>query len=138
VEHAAVETHRVQRATTVQHGHSPTEQLLYQILYDLGTPSDGGSSARETQIGYDRLARRSGITKRNIIPIMHRLEQKLAIEIMAEEDSARSIARRYRVYGPEEVLERRRRAGMEYVVRHKGVDFVYPSTADEATPGDES
>jgi hypothetical protein len=124
-----VDALRVQRASTVQHGHSPTEQLLYQILFDQGSGS-GGAAYRETQIGYDRLSRQSGITKRNIIPIMHRLQEKLAIEMVQEQDSSHSVARRYRVYAAGEILERRRRAGMQFVVRHKGVDFVFPASAD--------
>lgn len=137
-EGVCVDPRRVRRASLVQHGHSPTEHLLYQVLYDLGTAADGPPGAREVQIGYDRLARQSGITKRNIIPIMRRLEQKLALEVIQEEDSARNIARRYRVYGLTEILGRRERAGMLYVIRHKGVDFVFPSYGDVTSPDDVS
>jgi len=137
-EGVCVDPRRVRRASLVQHGHSPTEHLLYQVLYDLGTAADGWPGAREVQIGYDRLARQSGITKRNIIPIMRRLEQKLALEVIQEEDSARNIARRYRVYGLSEILGRRERAGMLYVIRHKGVDFVFPSYGDVTSPDDVS
>jgi hypothetical protein len=114
----------------VQQGHSPTEHLVYQILWSLGNQGDR-DAYRDVQIGYDRIARHSGIQKRNIISIMHRLQEKLAIEVLQEQDSSRSIARLYRVYGVAEILERRQKAGLQYVVRHKGVDFVFPQI-----PGD--
>lgn len=124
---AYVDPKRVRHATLVQHGHSPTEQLVYQTLWSQGGQGDG-DAYRDVQIGYDRIAGHSGIQKRNIISIMHRLKEKLAIEVLQEQDSARNIARKYRVYGVAQILERRRKAGLEYVVRHKGVDFVFPQT----------
>ena len=68
---------------------------------------------------------------------MHRLQQKLAIQVLKEQDSVHNIARQYRVYGMLQILERRRKVGMEYVVRHKGVDFVFPLLPGDATsPGE--
>src|SRR5579872_629004 len=150
---AYVESRRVHRADLVQQGHSPAEQIVYQILYNAGSTSPGHPGAREVQMGYDRLARKAAITKRNIISIMKRLEQKLALEILQEQDSARQIARRYRVFGMAAILERRRRVGMLYVIRHGGVEFVFPQTSktssslsaggvsspgDVSTPGDDT
>src|SRR5579871_856517 len=57
---AYVDPKRVRHATLVQHGHSPTEQLIYQTLWSQGGRGDG-DSYRDVQIGYDRIARQSGI-----------------------------------------------------------------------------
>ena len=133
----AVEPKRVQRATLVQHGHSPTEQLVYQILYNAGVPDSSHPAWRDVQIGYDRLARQTGITKRNIIPLMHRLEKKLSIDVAEYQDSTRNLARKYRVFNMTEVLERRRKAHMEFVIRHRGVEFVFAAgPGDVSSPGD--
>src|SRR5579872_6997833 len=74
-------------------------------------------------------------------------------EILQEQDSARQIASRYRVFGMAAILERRRRVGMLYVIRHGGVEFVFPQTSktssslsaggvsspgDVSTPGDDT
>lgn len=68
--------------------------------------------------------------------------RKLTACKLQEQDSARNIARIYRVYGMTSLLTRWRKNGHEYVVRHKGVDFVFPdvitSSGGGASPGDVS
>jgi hypothetical protein len=82
---------------------------------------------RVVTIGWDRMARKARMSdkaaKRNLTGLI----AKLAVELVREEDSARRIGRTYRIFSYTEILERRKAAGLMYVVRDKGVRFV---TAD--------
>ena len=79
--------------------------------------------------------------------IIRRLVQKRSIEIRQKEASDLRTARTYCVFGYRDILERRKAAGLEWVVRGRGVEFVHADTGhplfrDEdliigrVTPGD--
>ena len=129
---APVDPQRVRNATLVQHGHSPTEHIVYLALWAAGLKT--GSGYREISIGYDKISRQTGIAKRNIQEILKRLHLKKSLDVIGAEISATRTGKLYRVYDMTAILERRRQAGLIWVVRHKGIDFVFPSTvADVST-----
>jgi hypothetical protein len=63
------------------------------------------------------------MAKKNVRQNISRLFEKLALEILEDFETINSQARLYRVYSYKQILERRRAAGMEYVLRNKGVVF---------------
>jgi len=85
------------------------------------------------------------MAKKNVRQNIARLFEKLALEILEDFETISSQARLYRVFSYKQILERRRAAGLEYVLRNKGVVFCTPngkslvsSPAYEITPGDET
>jgi hypothetical protein len=73
------------------------------------------------------------------------LFEKLALEIIEDFGTMTSQARLYRVFSYKQILERRRAAGMEYVLRNKGVVFcsqdgaeIVSSPAYASSPGGEA
>jgi hypothetical protein len=63
------------------------------------------------------------MAKKNVRQNISRLFEKLALEILENFETMNSQARLYRVYSYKQILERRRAAGLEYVLRNKGVVF---------------
>jgi hypothetical protein len=63
------------------------------------------------------------MSKKNVRQNISRLFEKLAIEIIENFETMNSQARLYRVFSYKQILERRRAAGMEYILRNKGVVF---------------
>ncbi len=63
------------------------------------------------------------------------LRAKLAIEVLDEHDSRDVMPRLYRLYSYKEILDRRKAAGLEYVIRKKSVVFVTESGDVVALPG---
>jgi hypothetical protein len=121
----------VHRCLIAQHGHSSNDQLVYQLLWGQGAPESSGKPGnRLISIGVAKIARLAGtIHERNVPIILRRLIAKQSIEIVRKEISDQSEARLYRVFSYDEILERRRRLGMEWVIRSsRGVDFVDPTT----------
>jgi hypothetical protein len=83
------------------------------------------------------------MAKKNVRQNISRLFEKLAIEILEDFETINSQARLYRVYSYKQILERRRAAGLEYVLRNKGVVFctqdgteLVSSPAYVSSPGD--
>ena len=82
----------------------------------------------ETKIltaGYDKLSYISKLywsaVKRNLL----KLEAKLAIETIEEQDSSIKKGKTYRIFSMKEILIRHRKAGMTNVFRGKEVYYVY-------------
>jgi hypothetical protein len=118
---------RVFRATLVQHGHTPAEQLLYLSLWNNGHDAKNGS--REITAGYRQLAHLANLNDKTVKFSLQSLIQKLAIQVIAEEHVATRTGRTYCVYSYEQILARRNRAGLLWVRKNKGVEFVEPPTA---------
>jgi len=117
---------RIYRATRVQDGHSFAEQAIYETLWT-AVPSlldDGTESYRIVQIGYDRLARLTQLSWVSVKANLRSLEKKLAIEVIAGENSASREGKTYRVYAYSVILERRRKAGLEWVQKTRGVKLL--------------
>ena len=67
------------------------------------------------------------MTPKNCKINTQRLIRKLALEILSPYNTPESIGTTYRIYSDEAILERRREAGLEWVVRSRGVEFVDPA-----------
>jgi len=120
----AVAKARVFRATLVQHGHTPAEQLLYLALWNNGRQAKDGS--REITAGYRQLAHVANLNDKTVKYALQSLIEKLAIEVIAEEHVATRTGRTYCIYSYEQILARRNRAGLLWVRKNKGVEFVAP------------
>ena len=119
---------RVFRATRVEHAHTPGERLVLQSLW---TNATGNDKERTIRIGYDRLAALSGFNWKTARSCLRSLEDKLAIETLQPEDPNSRIGRLYRIHGFEAILERRRAAGLEWVQKGRGVEFVRTGTVPD-------
>lgn len=114
-------SYRVHRCRSVQDGHSHGETILYDTLWRLGSAVN---EHREVTIGWDAMGRAARMSDKAAKRNLNQLTGKLAVELVAKEDSARRVGRTYRIFSFDQILARRKAAGMEYVVRDKGVRFV--------------
>ncbi len=113
---------RIQRAHMVEDGHSLAEQAVYEALWKLGEPLTDGD--RMVRIGYHRLAQATRLSWVTVKTNLRSLEKKLAIEVLASENSATREGKCYRIYARAAILERRRLAGLEWVRRTRGVELL--------------
>ena len=119
--------YNVHRAVLAQDGHSHTEQLLYDILWRSGK-GVAGDSYRLVQIPQSELASAIRMTTKNLRIALDRLVEKLALEEVQAFDRGNRVARTWKVYSYRLILERRKAAGMEWVIRDRGVRYVDPRT----------
>ena len=116
---------KIRKCRLSQDAHSAGEETLYRILWDEGRPeSENPLGARIVRIGYAELANKARMHKANVRLNLSNLIAKLAIEQSGDFNSRDMIAKAYRVLSYKEILERRRAAGLEYVIRQKNVVFV--------------
>jgi hypothetical protein len=120
--------YNVHRAVLVQDGHSHTEQLLYDILWRSANSAAHGDAYRLVQIPQSELAAAVRMTTKNLRIALDRLVEKLAIEELQTFDRGTRIARTWKVYSYRSILERRKAAGMEWVIRDRGVRFIDPES----------
>jgi hypothetical protein len=111
-------------ARVAQDGHSHAEQSVYAALWDGGSPDADGN--RTITIGLGRLSRVARLSENNCRLNARSLVRKLAIEEIGEENSRACIGKTYRVFSYSAILQRRKAAGLEWVLRTKGVAFVTP------------
>lgn len=111
---------------TVQDGHTSSEQVAYQALWTLarrlGQSEPDGSQL--VDVGLARICQLLGSDHKNIKRLLQSLEAKLAIEVVERPDYRLGLPTRYRVFAYAQILERRRRAGMVWVVRTRTTRFV--------------
>jgi DNA-binding MarR family transcriptional regulator len=117
---------RIQRALTVQDGHTIAEQLLYQALWSARESRRETDDTRVICGGFDRLAEMTNLHWSTVKRNLRGLEQKLALETIADEDCNARLGRTYRIFSYSAILKRRRAAGMEWVFRGRVVEFVPP------------
>lgn len=137
---------KVRRAVLAQDGHSLGEEAIYQVMWRGGRPESGDpNSSRTIRIGAADIGYKVNMAKKNVRQNVSRLFEKLAVEILEDFETMSSQARLYKVYSYKQILDRRRAAGLEYVLRNKGVVFCTPSgeelvlsPAYVPTPGDET
>jgi len=137
---------KIRKCVLAQDAHSLGEEAIYQILWRSGTPeTEDPNGARVISIGAADIGMRANMAKKNVRQNISRLYEKLAIEIIEDFETVSSKPRRYRVYSSKQILERRRAADLEYVLRNKGVVFCSASGAeikalpvDQKAPGDET
>lgn len=113
---------KLRKAVLAQDGHSSGEEMLYQALWRNGKPET--ENTRIITAGWDRMSKLARLTPRNTKLNCNKLVQKLSLEVTAEEDSFRRIGRTYRVFSYGRILERRKAAGMEWIRKTRGVEFV--------------
>lgn len=75
-------------------------------------------------MGLGRLSKVARLSENNCRLNIRTLVKKLALEEIGAEDSRARIGKTYKVYAYAAILSRRRAAGMEWVIRTKGVAFV--------------
>jgi hypothetical protein len=117
----------------VQEGHSHSEQAVYAALWDKGKLSPDGN--RIVTMGLGKLAQTARLSLTTCRLNVRSLVKKLAVEEIRAEDSRAGIGKSYRIYSYSAILERRRAAGLEFVVRTKGVVFVDPQSGAEVPLG---
>jgi hypothetical protein len=116
---------KIRKCRLSQDAHSAGEESLYRILWEEGRPESANPlGSRVVRIGYAELANKARMHKANVRLNLANLTAKLAIEQSGDFSSRDMIAKSYRVLSYKEILERRRAAGLEYVIRQKNVVFV--------------
>jgi hypothetical protein len=118
---------KLYRCTLAQDGHSHTEEALYQVLWRAAKPET--EETRLCVMGYGEMSKRVRLSFNNTKAACRRLIAKRTIEEVAREVSDKRQGKTYRVFSYRAILERRRAAGLEWVIRNKGVEFVTPSTS---------
>ena len=127
---------RIRRATMVEDGHSLAEQAVYEVLWQAASPvSDVADANRTIRIGYHRLAQMTRLSWVSVKSNLRTLERKLAIEVTGSENSATREGKCYLVYSRTSILERRKRAGLEWVRRNRGVELLSQATIALGRPG---
>jgi hypothetical protein len=127
---------KIRKCRLSQDAHSAGEETLYRILWEEGKPMSANPlGSRTVRIGYAELANRARMHKANVRLNLASLAAKLAIEQSGDFSSRDMIAKSYRVLSYKEILERRRAAGLEYVIRQKNVIFVTPTGVPIELPG---
>ena len=119
---------KIRRALKVQDGHSTGEQLVYQALWNAASVES--PDTRLIRIGYGGLQSLCGLDKTNCKDNIQSLIRKLAVEVVSPFSVQRNQGNVYRVFSPGFILKRRKAAGMEWVIRNKGVRFVDQPAAE--------
>ena len=127
---------RIRKATMAEDGHSLAEQAVYEVLWQTASPvSDLADADRTIRIGYHRLAQMTRLSWVSVKANLRTLERKLAIEVTGSENSATREGKCYLVYSRSSILERRKRAGLEWVRRTRGVELLSQATIALGRPG---
>jgi hypothetical protein len=117
---------RIRKCAAAHDGHSLGEEVLYQALWKAAAAESAG--ARIIVIGWRGMSQLCRMTPKNCKINTQRLIRKLALEILSPYNTPESIGTTYRIFPSEAILHRRRAAGLEWVVRSRGVEFVDPAT----------
>jgi hypothetical protein len=132
---SALTNRRVHRCVYVQDAHTPGEQVVLSTLSRLakhprfGRAEAGGSYL--VNVSLPELAVHAAMHPTNVRINLRSLIEKLAIELVEHEDRKRQTARTYRVLTFKQILERRRAAGLEYVIKNRGIRFVRKEEVDK-------
>jgi hypothetical protein len=104
----------------VEDGHSLAEEAVYEAMYREGKPYRGDS--RILTIGLRTLAELSRMAYSNCKANVRSLVAKLALDELP--GFSYTDGRTYIIYSRDEILRRRRAAGLTHVLRTRGVAFV--------------
>jgi hypothetical protein len=88
--------YKVHRCHTVQDGHSIGENQLHSALWRSGVPDATMTNNPDTKrvtMGWDRMARKAGMSDKAAKRNLTLLREKLAVELIASEDSATRMQR---------------------------------------------
>jgi hypothetical protein len=128
---------KIYRCNTVQDGHSFAEDRLYNALWNVRTARMESKETRLVSIGWRTMSALASMTPRNVKENCRRLVQKFALEIADTYDSNTRRGTTYRVNSFQKILEFRKSAGLEWVVRNRGgVTFVSAHGVPIAELGD--
>jgi hypothetical protein len=116
--------------------HTASEKIVYSHMYR----ETVSKSRLEGHFGPALLMKLSGIRSRNTVhKALYGLIEKLSVEKVAE-SQGNPFGPRYRVYGPQEILRRRKSAGMvidpqtKKIIEHSGIPEGIPSSIPEGIP----
>jgi hypothetical protein len=123
---------RIRRCAATHDGHSLGEEVLYQAIWKAARPES--AEARTIVIGWRGMSQLCRMTPKNCKINTQRLMRKLALEVLSPYNTPESIGTTYRIYSDQAIFERRRAAGLEWVVRSRGVEFVNPATGASILP----
>jgi hypothetical protein len=131
---------RYHRCVFAQEAHTPGEQAVLSGLYRLGkNPRFGrvlSDGSLRVCVSLVELGRHIAMHETNVRVNVRSLIKKLAIEQVRAEDKKQQSAREYHVYTFKQILERRRAAGLEWVVKGRGVQFVPTDVVRKALRSD--
>jgi hypothetical protein len=123
---------RIRRCAATHDGHSLGEEVLYQAIWKAAQPESG--ETRTIVIGWRGMSQLCRMTPKNCKINTHRLIRKLALEVLSPYNTPESIGTTYRIFSDQAIFERRQAAGLEWVVRSRGVEFVNPATGVSILP----
>jgi hypothetical protein len=115
---------RIREAASVEDGHSLAEEAVYEAMFREGKPYRG--DARILTIGLRTLAELSRMAYSNCKANVRSLVAKLALDELP--GFSYTDGRTYIIHNRDEILRRRRAAGLTHVLRTRGVAFVDPKT----------
>jgi len=110
----------------VEDGHSHIEQHVYTTLWNAAEPHS--DQARILTMGFGTMSHLLRLSLNNCRLNVRSLVRKLAMEEHREELCPQGVGKTYLIYSPDALLRRRQEAGLEWVIRTRGVVFVDPST----------
>jgi len=96
--------------------------------------AETGKDSRILRMGYRGLASLCNLNPKSVKANLKSLEHKLAIQTIGEFNSLESTGRTYRVFSYNQILANRKAAGMLWVRKIKGVEFI-TGPLIENTPG---
>jgi hypothetical protein len=117
---------RARRALTMEDGHSHIEQHVYTTLWNAAEAHT--EDTRILTMGFGTMSHLIRLSLNNCRLNVRALVRKLAIEEHREELCPQGVGKTYLIYAPESILRRRQQAGLEWVIRTRGVVFVDPAT----------
>jgi len=123
-------------ARLVQDGHSHSEHAMYISLWDAGEPHS--PEARIVTMGFGAMSRIVRLSLNNCRLNIRSLIRKLAVEEWKAAECERKIGKTYLIYNSNTILRRRKAAGLEWVIRTRGVAFVDAKTGTPMLPEDDS
>ncbi len=116
--------HKIRKCVMAQDGHSLGEEALYQALWNARIARFETKESKLITAGWKVMSHLARLTPRNTKNNCQSLIEKLALDLVHGESSAERIGRTYRVHSYKAILERRKAAGLEWVIRTRGVQFV--------------
>jgi hypothetical protein len=79
-------------------------------------------------LGFGAMSRLARLSPNNCRLNIRSLARKLAVDEVTPAVCAQQVGKTYVIYSPAAILRRRKEAGLEWVVRSKGVAFVDPQS----------
>jgi hypothetical protein len=117
-----------------QQGHTLSEHLVYTAMWRLLGSHGQDLDSREGLLPMRMIAAKVSLSVRNLRRVLHSLIEKMAVDVTDYEDKTKSIPRRYRVWAPKAVVDRRRRAGFTHVYRSRNLITLAKPHANLSRP----